>query len=58
MTQTTLAERSKRSRKTVMDIESGAIDPKLSTVIAILRQLGIRLSAEWVGLPDLEVKEE
>lgn len=51
MSQAELARRAKVSRKTVMDIESGAVDPRLSSILAITQQLGISLVPTFIGLP-------
>jgi len=52
MSQSELARRAKVSRKTIMDIERGAVDPSLSRVLRILEQLGIALIPEYIGLPE------
>lgn len=54
MSQSELARRSGVSRTTIANIESGAIDPRISSVLRIVEQLGINLMPEFVGLPEVE----
>lgn len=51
-----LARRVGSSAMTIHNIENGISNPQWNTVLAILAELGIGLSLEWVGLPMLERK--
>ena len=55
LSQAELAERSGLSRMTVQRMEAGAIDPRLSTVLELVRAMGLELMLVPTALrPELE----
>ena len=52
ITQADLAERAGLSRMTVQRLESGSLDPRLSTLQEMARVLGLQLVAVPAPLPD------
>lgn len=52
LTQAELAERAGLSRMTVQRLESGSLDPRLSTLHEMARVLGLQLVAVPAPLPD------